>query len=93
MTTRSTTRHLGLDLGATNLKWAVVEHAGGAWATLADGQTSTRLVADADEVPAAVTAQLCEVAVAAIAGWGPIASVGIGVPGQRPARRPGGRGT
>ena len=23
------TRHLGLDLGATNLKWAVVEHADG----------------------------------------------------------------
>ena len=24
-------RHLGLDLGGTNLKWAVVEHAAGAW--------------------------------------------------------------
>jgi len=75
------TRHLGLDLGATNLKWAVVEHDDGAWSTLAREQVRTRVVADPDAVPAAVTGQLAEVAVAAIAAWGPVASIGIGVPG------------
>ena len=82
------TRHLGLDLGATNLKWAVVEHAGGAWSTLAHGQVPTRVVPDPDAVPTSVTAQLAEVAVGAAAAWGPVASVGIGVPGPlRPGHR------
>ena len=81
MTTRPRTRHLGLDLGATNLKWAVVEHAGDAWSALAHGQVPTRLVPDPDAVPASVTAQLAEVTAAVIADWGPVASVGVGVPG------------
>ena len=81
MTTGPGTRHLGLDLGATNLKWAVVEHVDGSWRTLAHGQVSTRLVPDPEAVPAAVTAQLAEVAATAIEAWGPAASVGIGVPG------------
>jgi len=75
------TRHVGLDLGATNLKWAVVEHEGGAWRTLATGQVPTRVVRDPAAVPATVVAQLAEVAAAAIDAWGPVASVGIGVPG------------
>ncbi len=81
MTIKPGTRHLGLDLGATNLKWAVVEHDGDTWSTLAHGQVPTRLVADPDAVPAAVTAQLAEVAATVIADWGPVASVGVGVPG------------
>jgi len=81
MTAGPGTRHLGLDLGATNLKWAVVEHEDGRWRMLAHGQVSTRLVPDPEDVPAAVTAQLAEVAAAAIEAWGPVASVGIGVPG------------
>jgi glucokinase len=81
MTTRPATRHLGLDLGATNLKWAVVEHEDGAWSTLANGQVATRVVSDPNAVPATVVAQLTEVAAAAVAEWGPVASVGIGVPG------------
>ena len=36
-----TRRHLGLDLGVTNLKWAVVEHDGGDWRTLDRGQVPT----------------------------------------------------
>ena len=68
-------------LGATNLKWAVVEHAAGAWAAVARDQVPTRLVADPDGVPASITGQLAEVAVAAAATWGPVASVGIGIPG------------
>jgi glucokinase len=75
------TRHLGLDLGATNLKWAVVEHRDGAWTTVAREQVPTRVVADHDAIPAAVTGQLAEVAVTAIAAWGPILSIGIGFPG------------
>jgi glucokinase len=76
-----TSRHLGLDLGATNLKWAVVEHADGSWRTLAHGQVPTRVVPDDNAVPATIVAQLAEVAVATIDTWGPVASVGVGVPG------------
>jgi glucokinase len=75
------TRHLGLDLGATNLKWAMVEHVGDSWSTIAHGQAPTRVVPDPKAVPATVVAQLAEVAAAAIDAWGPVASVGIGVPG------------
>jgi glucokinase len=74
-------RHLGLDLGATNLKWAVVSHADGAWATVANGQVPTRRVADPETVPDTVVAQLAEVAAVTIDEWGPVLSVGIGVPG------------
>ena len=75
------TRHLGLDLGGTNLKWAVVATGGGTWATLATAQVPTRVVAEPEAVPATIVGQLAEVAAAAIATWGPIASIGIGVPG------------
>jgi glucokinase len=77
----SASRHLGLDLGATNLKSAVLEHDDGAWTTIARDQVPTRIPADLDAVPATVVAQLAAVGAAAIAAWGPIASVGIGVPG------------
>ena len=73
--------HLGLDLGATNLKWAVVAHDGDTWTTLTTDQVPTRIVPDPDAVPATVVAQLAEVALAAVAECGPIRSVGIGVPG------------
>jgi glucokinase len=75
------TRHLGLDLGATNLKWAMVEQADGEWATLAREQVATRLAGAPEDVPAAVVAQLGEVAAEAIRSCGPAVSVGIGVPG------------
>ena len=81
MTTGPATRHLGLDLGATNLKWAVVEHADGTWSTLAHGQVPTRLVADPEAVPASVTSQLAEMAATVIAEWGPVESIRVGVPG------------
>jgi glucokinase len=81
MSSHPATRHLGLDLGATNLKWAVVEHDAGAWRTLAHGQVPSRVDADPEAVPDAITAQLAEVARDAIAAWGPVASVGIGIPG------------
>jgi glucokinase len=77
----ATTRHLGLDLGATNLKWAVVVEDGGTWATLARDQVPTDIVADTVAVPAAVVEQLVRVAGEVVAAWTPVATVGIGVPG------------
>ncbi len=74
-------RSVGLDLGGTNLKWAVVEHAGDEWAVVARDQVVTRRAVSAAEMPATVTAQLAEVAARARDAAGPITSVGIGVPG------------
>jgi glucokinase len=76
-----TTRHLGLDLGGTNLKWAIVEHAGGTWRALARDSVPTRQVPEPRDMPAAVTAQLGEVARTAIEVAGPVGSIGIGIPG------------
>ena len=81
MTAGPGTRHLGLDLGATNLKWAMLERVDGVWTTLARDQQPTRIPDDPEAVPAAVVAQLGDVAIAAIEGWGAVATVGIGVPG------------
>jgi glucokinase len=81
------TRHLGLDLGATNLKWAIVERADDSWRLVADGQVPTRLDIAPEEVPDAVVAQLAEVGRTAVAEHGPVTSAGIGVPGlYDPAR-------
>ncbi len=74
-------RHLGLDLGGTNLKWAVIQHDSGTWSTLASGTIPTRLVPDADAVPAAVVDQMVELALDVATRHGPFASVGVGVPG------------
>jgi glucokinase len=75
------TRHLGLDFGGTNVKWAVLAHDAGSWSFVARDQVPTRIVADPDAVPEAVVAQMGEIAAAAIECCGPVASVGIGVPG------------
>ena len=70
-------RHLGLDLGGTNIKWVVVEHSAADWR-----------VVDQDEVPTlaargpdAVIERLAEVGTQAIARCPGVASAGIGVPG------------
>ena len=83
MTQPGATRHLGLDLGATNLKWAVVEQSADDWRTVATNQVPTRVVPDLEAVPTAVVAQLADVACAVLAANGPIVSIGIGV---RPIR-------
>src|SRR6478736_9936749 len=84
-TTRSPSRHLGLDLGATNLKWVVAERDGDAWRVLDRGQIPTRAGG-----PDAVVPQLAETGAAALEHWkggspgdgGPeVSSAGIGVPG------------
>jgi glucokinase len=71
------TRHLGLDLGVTNLKWAVVERDDDAWQRIARGHVPTRSAAG----PAAVVEQLAEVGLTVMAQWPGIRSAGIGVPG------------
>ena len=75
------TRHLGLDLGGTNLKWAIVEHGAGTWRSLARDSVPTRQVPEPRDMPGAVTAQLGEVARVAIDAAGPVRSIGIGIPG------------
>jgi glucokinase len=73
-----TTRHLGLDLGGTNIKWAIVERASDGWQTLDQGQAATDLSGgERTIVPqlAALAVELrdrCE---------GLAASVGVAVPG------------
>src|SRR5258706_9444067 len=75
------TRHLGLDLGATNLKWAIVEHADGTWTPVAHDQVRTRIPVEHAEAAAALVVQLGEVAAAAFAAWPGVTAVGVGVPG------------
>ena len=68
--------HLGLDLGGTNLKWAVV-----------DGDHQARLVktgsvlTDTTQGEQSVVRQMIEVARAVIADTDGVADVGVGVPG------------
>jgi glucokinase len=76
------TRHLGLDLGATNLKWIVLQRGGDGWTTRVREQVPTRSAAAVSDVPSAIVGQLVEVASDAARSWGPFASVGVGVPGR-----------
>lgn len=73
----SPSRHLGIDLGGTNTKWAVVEHDAGTWRTLARDQVATQTA----DGPEAVVTRLAMVGAEAIDRWPGVASVGIGVPG------------
>jgi glucokinase len=74
-------RHLGLDLGATNLKWTVVEHEPSVgpegWQTLDRGQVPTRVGGG----PEAIAAQLGEVGREAMDRWPGVVTAGIGIPG------------
>ena len=70
-------RHLGLDLGGTNIKWVVVERDGDSWAALDRDQVET----PAEEGPDAVVARLASVGAEAIARWPGVTTVGVGVPG------------
>jgi glucokinase len=70
-------RHLGLDLGGTNIKWVVVERDAGDWRTLDRGQVAT----PATDGPDAVVERLATVGAEAIERYPGVSSVGIGVPG------------
>jgi len=69
-------RYLGLDLGGTNIKYAVLE--GGATPrVVGDGSTETR----AKEGPDAVVQRMLQLGREALAEHGPVAAVGAGIPG------------
>ena len=70
-------RHFGLDLGATNVKWAALERRGAAWDVLDRGQVPTQGEDGAD----AVIARMADLADRARSDWPGIATVGVGVPG------------
>ncbi|HSS94803.1 MAG TPA: ROK family protein [Candidatus Dormibacteraeota bacterium] len=72
-----TSRHLGLDLGGTNLKWAVVEQDGSSPRMLASGQVPT----DVSRGERSVVEQLVEMARGSFRDLGWMESVGVGVPG------------
>ena len=70
-------RHLGLDLGGTNIKWVVAERDVDAWRVLDRDQVTT----PATEGPQAVVARLASVGAEAVGRHPGVASVGIGIPG------------
>ena len=70
-------RHLGIDLGGTNIKWTVVEHDAGAWGVVGRDQRPT----GAEEGETAVIGRFIEIARTARERWPDLATVGIGVPG------------
>jgi len=72
-----TTRHVGLDLGGTYVKWVVVESAPQGRRTVASG----KMVTSTDGGPSGVVDQLAELGRAAASKVGAVASVGVGVPG------------
>lgn len=72
-----TSRHLGIDLGGTNIKWAVVENDAGGWRAHDRDQVATP---DA-KGPDAVVQRLAAVGLEAIGRSPGVTSVGIGVPG------------
>lgn len=74
---RPGSRHLGLDLGGTNIKWVVVERDGDEWRSLDRDQVTTPTA----DGPDAVVARLATVGAEAIGRWPGVSSVGIGVPG------------
>ena len=71
------THHVGLDLGATYLKWAVVERSGDAWQAVDRGQVPT----GAEEGAGAVIGRMADLVERARDRWGSVGSVGVGVPG------------
>lgn len=73
----TSSRHLGLDLGGTNIKWAVVEHDGDNWRTIDRDQVAT----PSPGTPDAVVPRLATVGMEAMSRWPGVSSAGIGVPG------------
>jgi glucokinase len=70
-------RHLGLDLGGTNIKWVVVEHDGPVWRVLDQDQVPT----PTSEGPEVVVPRLATVGAEAVLRSPGVTSVGIGIPG------------
>lgn len=70
-------RHLGLDLGGTNIKWVVVEHDAADWKVIDDGDVPTL----GARGPDAVIERLAGVGAEAMNRNPGVCSCGIGVPG------------
>ena len=70
-------RLLGIDLGGTSIKTALLEKSGDSFTVIWDDQRDTR----AGGGPLAVTENLIDTAEAAIARNGPPTAIGLGVPG------------
>ena len=77
MASESRSRHLGLDLGATNVKWAVLDRDGEVWSVLERGQFPTAASDGAD----AVIQRMGDRAEQAREAWPDLSSVGVGLPG------------
>ena len=74
----SPSRHLGLDLGGTNIKLTVIEiHAGSEPRVVAASSVPTV----ADDGPDAVTAKMVAAGRAFATEHGPVSTVGVGIPG------------
>jgi glucokinase len=76
MAARTVRRHLGLDLGGSSIKWAVLDRDGDAWRTVDRDRVATPAGG-----PEPVVAALTSAARAARERCDGIASIGIGVPG------------
>jgi glucokinase len=77
MTVKAPTRHLGLDLGGTNIKWVVVERDGEDWRVLERAHVATPI----SDGPDAVVARLISVGTEAIGRCPGVSTIGVGVPG------------
>ena len=71
-------RHLGLDLGGTNIKVATVTSIDGGY----ELESASSVATEAADGPEAVTKNLVEVANGALDQHGEIATLGLGVPGH-----------
>ncbi len=77
MQAKGATRHLGLDLGGTNIKWVVVERDADAWRVLERDHVPTPTA----DGPEAVIARLVSVGAEAVGHCPGVSTLGIGVPG------------
>ncbi len=73
------TRHLGLDLGGTNIKVAVLEREADQQAPRQVAGSSVKT--HAERGPDGVAAAIVDAGLAAIDAHGPIATIGVGIPG------------
>jgi glucokinase len=71
-------RYLGLDLGGTNIKVVVLEERGGGGPVTVE---QTTLPTEAHRGPEAVVGLLAEVGREVLARRGPVAGIGVGIPG------------
>ena len=73
---RAATRHLGLDLGGTNIKWVVAECDGADWHVLDRGEVPTPAGG-----PDVVVPRLAAIGAAALERCPGVETVGVGIPG------------